>query len=220
MGIFKNFGWAACISVLAVTTLHAQSFSIGVGLSTPNNAMSSVYNNITLANFAEDLGDAASVGYHLQAKYRFGLGENLRFSAAAGLHRFPEADIVVTNPKDNKQYTLTATSNLIPISVGLEAVLMKSTVGLYLLGDLSYNYFSNSIGLKQSSGVDIPFVVDSDPFARVGAGFGAGVDFDLGLFTADVTGKYNIVSLINKENENEPDRSYFALTLSIVFGKR
>lgn len=220
MGILKNFGWAACISVVATTALQAQSFSIGAGLSTPNDAMSSTYNNITLTKFPEDLGDAASVGYHLQAKYRFGLGENLRFSAAAGLHRFPEADIVVTNPKDNKQYTLTAASNLIPISVGLEAVLVKSTMGVYLLGDLSYNYFSNSIGLKQSSGVDVPFVVDSEPFARVGVGLGAGVDFDLGLFVADVTGKYNIVSLINKENQDEPDRSYFALTFSIVFGKR
>lgn len=220
MGILKKIGWAACATIMATSTMQAQSFSFGVGLSTPNDAISSVYNNITLDKFEENLGDAASIGYHLQAKYRFGLGENLRFSAAIGLHRFPEADIVITNPKDEKKYTLTATSNLVPISVGLEAVLLKSGMGLYLLGDLSYNYFSNSIGLKQSSGVDVPFVVDSDPFARVGVGIGAGVDFDLGLFVADVTGKYNIASLINKENQNEPDRSYFALTLSIVFGKR
>lgn len=220
MGIFKNLGWAACATIMTTVAMQAQSFGIGGGLSTPNDAVSSVYNNITLSNLSEDLGDAASLGYHFQAKYRFGLGENLRFSAAIGLHRFPEADIVVTNPKDNKQYTLTATSNLVPISVGLEGVLIKSGIGLYLLGDLSYNYFSNSIGLKQSSGVDVPFVVDSDPFARVGVGVGAGVDFDLGLFVADVTGKYNIANLINKKDQSEPDRSYFALTLSVIFGKR
>lgn len=217
MNILKRCGLIVSAVLLSVTAGQAQSsLSVGVGLSTPNEAVSSVYNNITLDNFDEDLKDAAAFGYHLQAKYRFGLGENVRFALGAGWHRFPEADIIITNPSDEKTYVLTATTNIIPITAGIEYSLFKSAAGLYVMGDLSYNFFVNSIGVKQEYG-DLPFLVDEDP-ARVGVGVGAGMTFDLKVVGLDVAAKYNIANLINKENADEPDRSYFALTLSVVFG--
>jgi hypothetical protein len=218
MNMLKKIGLVACTILGSVTVAHAQSLSIGVGLSTPNEAVSSVYNNITLQNFGEDLKDAASFGYHIQAKYRFGLGESVRFALGAGWHRFPEADIIIKNPQDDKTYVLTATSNIIPITAGIEYSLIKSAIGVYLMGDLSYNYLANSVGLKQGD-IDLPFA-KSETLSRVGAGLGAGVDFDLNVLTLDVGAKYNLVNLINKENADEPDRSYFALTVSVVFGSR
>lgn len=219
MNMLKKIGLVACAVLGSVTVAHAQSLSIGVGLSTPNEAVSSVYNNITLQDFSEDLKDAASFGYHIQAKYRFGLGESVRFALGAGWHRFPEADIIIKNPQDQKTYVLTATSNIIPITAGIEYSLVKSAMGVYLMGDLSYNYFINSVGLKQEYG-DVPFAINDDAQPRVGVGFGAGVDFDLNLLVLDVAAKYNIANLINKANADEPDRSYFALTFSVVFGNR
>lgn len=217
--MLKKLGLVVCAVLGSITVAQAQSLSIGVGLSTPNEAVSSVYNNITLANFGEDLEDAASVGYHIQAKYKFGLGESVRFALGAGWHRFPEADIIIRNPQDNKTYVLTATSNIIPITAGIDYSIIKSAIGVYLMGDLSYNYFINSVGLKQEYG-DVPFAINDEAQPRVGVGFGAGVDFDLKVVTLDLAAKYNIANLINKENADEPDRSYFGLTLSVVFGTR
>lgn len=218
MNMLKKIGLVACAVLGSVTVARAQSLSIGVGLSTPNEAVSSVYNNITLQDFSEDLKDAASFGYHIQAKYRFGLGESVRFAFGAGWHRFPESDIIVKNPQDQKTYVLSATSNIVPITAGIEYSIVKSAMGVYLMGDLSYNYFANSVGLKQGD-VDLPFA-KGETESRVGVGFGAGVDFDLNLLVLDVAAKYNIANLINKANADEPDRSYFALTFSVVFGNR
>ncbi len=213
--ICTALAFVACMS--SVSAFAQSSFGIGLGLSTPNEAISSVYNNISTGTLKEDLQDAASLGYHFQLKYRFGLGESVRFAASAGLHRFPGADILLNY--DGKTYEFEATSNIVPITAGLEYSLVKSTIGVYLAGDLSYNYFSNSLDLKQGD-ISVPLGINEDAsYSRVGAALGAGVDFDLSVATLDITGKYHFANLINKEAD-EPDRSYFALTLSVCFGSR
>ncbi len=220
MNTGKKIAALACAVLLSTGSVFAQSsFGIGLGLSTPNEAISSVYNNISTGTLDEDLRDAAALGYHFQLKYRFGLGESVRFAASAGLHRFPEADVVIVDPRDNKTYNFVATSNIVPITAGLEYSLVKSALGVYLTGDLSYNYFSNSLDLKTGDG-SIPLGINEDAsYSRVGVALGAGVDFDLKVVVLDLTGKYHLANLINKETD-EPDRSYFALTLSACFGSR
>ena len=220
MNISKKIAALVCAVFLSSVSAQAQSsFGIGLGLSTPNEAVSSVYNSITLNNLEEDLKDASSLGYHFQLKYRFGVGESVRFAASAGFHRFPEADIVIVDPRDSKEYHFIASTNIIPITAGLEYSLVKSVVGAYITGDLSYNYFSNSLDYQHG---DVAFPIDFNEdasYSRVGVALGAGVDFDLSVIVLDLTGKYHLANLINKE-EGEPDRSYFALTLSAVFGSR
>ena len=131
MKLAKTFAAFACAVLLgAVPAMAQSSFGIGLGLSTPNEAIGSVYNNISTGSLEEDIKDAASLGYHFQLKYRFGLGENMRFGASIGLHRFPEADIVVVDPRDSTRYEFVASSNIIPITAGLEYSLIKSVIGV------------------------------------------------------------------------------------------
>lgn len=220
MNIVKVIAAMVCAAAISTVSVMAQSsFGIGAGLSTPNEAVSSVYNNMSLGSLEEDLSNAASLGYHFQVKYRFGLGESIRFAASAGLHRFPEADLVIKDPRDGKTYTFVATSNIIPITAGLEYSIVKSGIGVFLAGDLAYNYFSNSLDLKTGD-ASVPIGINKDAaYSRVGVALGAGVDLDLKILSLELTGKYHLTNLINKE-KGEPERSYFALTLSAMFGSR
>lgn len=213
------------VSALLLLVLHSElkaqtSFGFYGGLSTPSEQISNVYNSDSLKteNVVGTLKrSAANTGYHVGARLRLGLGEDLVFIGGISLSRFPSSkiDIVVPNGTDTIRTTLTSTQNIIPIAVGVNYYLTKKLIGVYAIGELSYNYLTNSIdGTIQ--GVNFP--LDRSPtYNRVGFGLGAGMDIDLKLLTLNVEGKYNLVNFIGSE-EGEKSKSFVTLSVGIYFG--
>lgn len=208
-------------AMLAVTFSQSYAeFGFSIGLSTPNEKMNDVYNTDKLKLDSITSGslfrDGAKSGYHILAKMRFDLSENMTFFGGIGWHRFPQTDIQVPDPNDPKKIiaTLTTSQNIVPITAGINAYLLRSVVGIYGVGDLSYNYISSSVDLKSGS-VSVPYTrTPSD--SRVGFGIGAGLDFDMKLLTLNIEAKYNYTNLIGKES-SEGDKTYFTLGFGVFF---
>jgi hypothetical protein len=106
------------------------------------------------------------------------------------------------------------TSNVIPLTVGVNYYLFKSVVGLYASGELSYNYFYNSIDVPYK---DIPITIDESPkYNRVGFGLGVGADLDIVVTTINLEMKYNLANFIGKVS-GEFDKHYLSISLGVFF---
>lgn len=210
-----------CISIQ--TELRSQT-SIGfyTGLSTPSDQINNVYNSdfLTAPDFSGRMQrDAAALGYHVGARLRFAMGDNLVFIGGLSLSRFPESKIFVAVPSGNGgdtiRATLTTTQNIIPIAVGLNYYITRKVVGVYGTGELTYNYLMNTIDAEYN-GAPIP--LDQSPtYNRVGFGVGVGADIDLKILTLNLEGKYNMVNFIGAE-ANEKPKSFISLSLGVYFG--
>ena len=208
---------------------YSKPMSIGftAGLALPNNDVSQFYhqvrdslrvdsNTTTVGRYLLD--KATSVGYILGIKGRIELAERFDLALGIGLARFNEAQynfIPATIGIDTSLAKIQSTSNIVPISVGINAYLLKSFINLYATGDVSYNYISYSydIVLKNKPGIPI---TNSDNDSRLGYGFGAGVDFDLSLFKINVEAKFNVANIIGRSGD-EQQKKYGTLTLGIIF---
>lgn len=215
----KQIIYYVVFALLTATNLLGQSFGIGLGLSTPSDKIADVYNSSTLDSAGKNVGNyvgaSAKLGYHIAARYRFSLGDNLRFNLGAGWHRFPESTLNVVDAEGHVKATLQSVNNVYPISAGMDYSLFKSFLGMYLIGDISYNYLTTSVDITQGS-VTVPLVTSSTT-NRVGAGAGVGIDVDLKVFVLDFTAKYNAINLIGKD-ALEQDKSYVSLGVSVFFG--
>ncbi|MBI3260367.1 MAG: outer membrane beta-barrel protein [Ignavibacteriae bacterium] len=203
--------------------LQAQT-SIGfyTGLSTPSEQINNVYNTDSLMadNFIGRMKrNAVNLGYHVGVRLRFALGDDLVFMGGLSLTRFPQSKIYVSVPNgtqgDSIRATLTTTQNVIPIGVGLNYYLTRKVLGIYGIGELTYNYLTNSIDAEYN-GAPIP--LDNSPtYNRVGFGLGAGMDIDLKLLTLNLEGKYNLVNFIGSE-DGEKSKSFVTLSIGVYFG--
>lgn len=211
----------AFLCIIIQSELRSQT-SIGfyTGLSTPSEQINNVYNSdfLTSENFVGNLKrKATSLGYHVGTKLRFGLGDGLVFTGGVSLTRFPQSniDIEVPNGKDTIRTTLTVTQNVIPISVGLNYYVTRKLVGMYVAGELTYNYLVSSID-GTINGINFP--LDRSPtYNRVGFGLGAGMDIDLKLLALNVEAKYNLINFIGRD-ENEKSKSFISLSFGVYFG--
>lgn len=211
--------------LFSTSTLFSQGLDVGfhIGLSTPNDKIADVYNKnkVTLNDSTNSIGKflngGMDAGYHIGVKGRIELSDNADFVVGFGLHRFPETDIKVTDPQDPTKVlaTLTSTTNVVPINAGLNFYLMRSFIGLYATGDLTYNYISSSLDYKGSSDIPIP-LTKSPTDSRLGFGFGAGMDISLGLIMLNLEAKYNYLNLIGKE-EDEGNKSFLSFGLGVYF---
>lgn len=208
------------ISMLNVQA-KAQLLSPGfvIGLSTPNDKVGDIYNhdNLDLGNSKEGnlISKGMDAGYNLGVKLRLPLNDNIHFVGSIGWNRFPEQTLEVRDPKaDTVLLTLESSTNIIPITAGVNAYLFKSFIGLYATGDLSYNYISSSVDYKRGD-VSIP-IKTSPSDNRLGFGLGLGVDFNVGLVILNIEGKYNHTNLIGKDDK-EKDKSYVTLGVGIFF---
>jgi len=198
-------------------------FGFQIGLSTPNDKIADVYNKnkITMNDSTNQIGnfisDGMDVGYHLAVKGRIGLSDNADFILGFGIHRFPQTTIEVKDPTNNELLaTLGSNTNIVPITAGMNVYLIRSFVGLYASGDLTYNYISSTLEyIDDKTKVSVPLTkTPSD--SRLGFGLGAGVDFSLGLIMLNVEAKYNYLNLIGKE-ESEGNKSYLSLGVGVYF---
>jgi len=204
------------------TAVSQTSIGFYTGLSTPSEQINNVYNSelLTAENFSGKMKrNAVDLGYHIGTRLRFGLGDDFVFIGGIAFSRFPQSKIIVTVPNangvDTLRATLSTTQNIIPVSVGLNYYLSTKLVGIYGIGELTYNYLINSIDAEYY-GASIP--LDQSPtYNRVGFGLGIGTEVDLKLFTLNVEGKYNLVNFIGGDS-NEKPKSFITMSLGVYFG--
>jgi len=220
----RLFAFMMGLFLITSTDLFSQfDFGITGGFSTPNNNINDVWNTSRLRDTSNILGnlyrDGTKFGYNLGIKLRFPLSTNLLFIGGLGFHRFPQTDQTFhyqsdnPNAKDTIVTELRATQTLIPISLGLNYYLFRSAIGVYGIGELSYNYILNNV---EYSGV--PLKASMSPSDnRVGCGLGLGFDFDLKVIVLNLETKYNIANLIGRSSE-ENSKSYLSVNVGIFFG--
>lgn len=188
------------------------------GLSTPNDQINNVYNSndyTTKSGIVNFIRGGMSSGYHIGAIGRFDLSDDFSIVGGIAWHKFPQTKIDVTDPTTGDTVASLETSqNIIPINVGVNYYLLRTIVGVYGTGQLTYNYISNSVDYNYKN---VPISLNQSPTDnRVGFGLGAGVDIDVVLMTLNLEAKYNIVNLIGKKTD-EPTKSYFSLSLGVLF---
>jgi hypothetical protein len=213
----QNLLKIAALIVLGLSTSTSLKAQGGVaiygGLSTPNDQLGNVYNDNTTF---ESLPGNADLGYHFGARYRMPLAASFMLSGGVAWNRFPESEVYIMKPGTNDTLGGLATvNNIVPVSVGLDYVIFNKGLGMFVGGELAYNYISATTELIYG-GNTIPYEKEETQ-NRVGGGVGLGVFFDAKIATAIVDVKYNVVNLIGKE-ENEESKNYVTLSLGLMLG--
>lgn len=218
-----SFVLPLCFILLSNVSQSQIIFSIFTGLSTPSEYVNDVYNT-TLLTKQDVTGqlyrDATRLGYNFGARLGINLEGNLFFYGSASLHRFPETDVNIYKPNtDTLLLRLSTVQNVVPIEAGCTFYLTRSTLGLYILGGLTYNYLTNTTEIKIKND-KFSFPIDSDPVNnRVGFSGGAGLDIDFGLIAAGLEVRYNLINFIGRE-VNEQNKSYITVNLVATIGGR
>ncbi len=216
----KKFIVIFTLSLLFISTKSFALTNVGfyLGLSTPNDQINNVYNSNDYkseSEIVEFIRGGISLGYHIGAIGRFDLSDDFSVVGGIAWHKFPQSKIDVTDPTTGDTVASLETSqNIVPITVGVNFYLIRSIVGLYGTGQLTYNYISNSVDYNYNS-IALPLNQSSTDH-RVGFGLGAGIDIDAFLVTLNLEAKYNIVNLIGK-TAGEQTKSYFSLSLGALF---
>lgn len=203
-------------------TLNSRAGDISVwffgGLSTPNDDLAMLYNEKTLdKNFEKPSSfiiGAAEFGWHLGINPRIGIGEDTYLDFSVSYTSFPASTTKVVDPETgaNLPFFDTETS-VVPIKVGVDYYLIHSLIGLYVKGDIGYNYISNTISDISTLYEEIS-TLKNQAFGRFGAGVGVGVDLNLPLVDAGLEIEYNWMNLIGKE-DNEAAKNYLGVSLRV-----
>lgn len=208
------------LTLLFFTSISYSLTNIGfnVGLSTPNDQINNVYNSNDYTSTSvlyKLFREGISSGYHIGAVGRFDLIDKFSIVGGIAWHKFPQTEIEVIDPTSGDTVASLETSqNIIPITVGVNFYLIRSILGVYGTGQLTYNYISNSVDYNYKN---VPISLNQSPTDhRVGFGLGAGIDIDAILMTLNLEAKYNIINLIGKTND-EKTKSYFSLSLGVLF---
>ncbi len=202
-------------------------FGFHFGLATPNDQINNVYNSNTIKlndSSSRIVREAAKIGYFIGVGLNTPLSDNFAFTGSISLNRFPQTELKIfvpkTQPTPNNQFdtvVLKSIQNIIPISVGMNWFLFKSFFSPYVTGNLAYFYIVNSIDIVQL-GIDVP-IATTKSNSRLGAGIGAGIDFNFELLTLNLEARYNFVNLIGNES-NEPTKRYLTVGIGLIFGNR
>ncbi|MGE5479455.1 MAG: outer membrane beta-barrel protein [Chloroflexota bacterium] len=204
--------------IVPAAALPLTDIGFHVGLSTPNDKINDVYNKGTIGSDTLTgtlYNKGVTTGYHLALKARLGLSDMVSFVGGIGINRFPESKIDVIDPKNGDTLArLTTTTNVVPISAGVNIYLLKSVIGLYGTGELTYNYITSSVDANWA-GKSIP-ISNSPSDSRMGFGVGAGVDLDLQIVLLNLEAKYHYLNLIGKD-EDEGAKNYLAVSLGVYF---
>ncbi|MFA6570593.1 MAG: outer membrane beta-barrel protein [Bacteroidota bacterium] len=219
----KNYSRIAVLllvlSLLFTSSAYSTEIGFVFGLSTPNDQVNNVYNGNpfkSINSMQHWYKQGANSGFHIGLRARFNMSDNFSFVGGVAWHRFPETEIQVKDNQDRLLTTLKTTQNIIPISAGVQFYLIKSVVGVYGIGELTYNYISNTVDVSYA-GQDIPLNLDLNPTnSRIGFGIGAGADLDIKLVKLNLEGRYNLANFIGASAE-EKSKAYFSLSLGVYF---
>lgn len=203
-------------------------FGITAGASIPSETVGRYTNtdNILLQlnnkdSLAQVASDVVNTGYNLGFKLKLPMSEQLSFSGGLTIHRFPENDVIVTDPKKitDTLLILREVNNYIPIDAGIELNLIPIGIAdIYVVGNLSYNFLYQTVDIKEKKdAVTVPIkVTNSKINNRIGYSIGAGVKFPLKLVDVGLELKFNRSNLLFKADE-ENKKSFFTLNAFLVF---
>lgn len=212
--------------LICFLSVSYNSFSqIGLGLfagpSIPNEYINDFYNNntINIGDTNNTIGsffrESSRIGYHFGGKLRMNLTKNFVVNAGVTWHSFPATNIEIkANDTILAQYT--NRDNVIPVSAGFNFYLIRSVLGVYLTGDLTYNFITHTLNVVQQTAEEIPLSL-SPSDSRVGVGFGAGIDWDFNSLILNFDARYSIANLIGK-SENEQSKSFLSFSVGVYFG--
>lgn len=226
----KTLLLATIFTLFAVGMAKAQpgsQFGFVAGLATPNDQIANIYNSdqwdytVSESNgIGNFITNGMNTGYTIGAKLRIKMSDNVNFFGGIGWNRFPQTTLELRDPQRNDTLlaTFKTTTNIVPISAGVDYYIANDVLGLfsiYGVGELAYNYISNSVDYKTESGVDVPITLNPSD-SRMGFGVGAGFDINLKLVTLNLEAKYNYLNLIGKTND-EGNKDYLTVTAGIFF---
>lgn len=194
-------------------------FGFSAGLATPNEEINNVYNSDKINlnnNLWNVVRDAARLGYFIGINLNLPLAQNLNFKASLSLNRFPKTEIKLYFPEQPYDTVILRTiQNFIPISAGFDFFLLKQFISPYISGNLSYFYNVNTIDIVKLN-QELP-IATSKTDSRIGAGLGAGVNFEFALLTLNFEAKYWFVNLIGNVS-GEANKNFLSLGVGIIFG--
>jgi hypothetical protein len=192
-----------------------------VGLSLPNNEVFNFVNNSVLPTNDTNVTELSTVfdspksGYNLSVKLTLELSEKAFFYGGFGMHKFSESKIGLLNPKTyTSEGEINVTTTIYPVSAGLHYIISKSSFDIYTIGDLSYNFISNSVN-TQNSKFDLS--IGKNPTdSRLGFGLGLGTIIDLGKCGLVIEGIFNNLNFIGKTT-TEINKSIITLRTGFSF---
>lgn len=207
---------------MSIFSVKAEIFDIWVhiGIATPSANVATLYTEDLFDDFEGFVDNGADIGWSIGFNPQLILGDKTNLSFYLGYTRFSAANAKVINPEteDLENFFNTETT-VIPIKVGINYYVVDSffdILGIYVKGDIAYNYLSNSItgiGDYYDEVIDLK----NQEFGRLGAGIGLGFDIELPIvldFGIDI--EYNWLNLIGKEDD-ELAKNYLGLALTIGF---
>ncbi|GEM_PF-7077994 len=202
--------------ILAVFISIQQTYSqidmsIFGGLSTPSANLGEVYNDNS--DVQDLVSKGIDLGWHLGARMRLPIDTGLFFFAGFAWHRFPNAQIEVKKYNPDSTFQIEAQQDIIPISAGLQYYITKNIVRFYLIGQLSYNYFTTH---GKYIGLPAPNFDLNDAVGRGGFEIGAGVVFNLVLVYPFLEFSYAMPNVVGRAS-GEPVKQYYNLSLGLNF---
>lgn len=183
-------------------------FSISGGVAVPNSEMNNIFNsdrintsdtsNPALAYFRPDV----SAAYSLSAKLDFELSPNVYFFGGFGLtglgsDRYELKDLVTMESDGYLQIKSTVYS----INAGINFYVIDGNIGVYGLGNLSYNFIANSMTeIVTKTSVLLPH---NPTDSRLGFSVGLGLEIPLDLFSIIIETRYSDINYIGKDKTEE-----------------
>jgi hypothetical protein len=219
--------WIIVLVIASSSMLFAKpsiEFGLFGGLSSPNNSFNQ---NVSNLNGGNDIlhFESTSAGYHVGAVGKLHLSDKFAFVANISLHKFPQTDNYIVWLRSyrssiegvsevNPSIVYSESQYLIPIGLGMEYSLVHfSAIDLFMDGELTYNYFNNSIDIDNANKL---YYNISESGSRIGAGLGLGGNISLGGTKLELKAKYNCSNLVAQDGE--PTRNYFSVSLGLLFG--
>ncbi len=220
----KNLTLFCAVCVFYVGLAHAENeperLAIGVfvGPSIPNDAITSVYNQLDTSGIGSAYQSAASLGYHLGAKLRFGLSDALSFSGGVQYTQFPGQEQNATLD-DGSRVTMKTVTTFIPVYAGVTLIPTRSLINPYLSAELMYSFRQVSVSEGNSIFENLITGVGQDlepSTSRFGAALTGGLEVNVGGLRPFFELKYNWTNLVGKE-EGELARNFLNVTFGLVF---
>lgn len=190
------------------------------GLAVPGESVNDIYNRTSIASgdtLRSILREAVRMGYQLGIRSQIALSERFRFIGGIALVRFPQSRIAVVDPQSRDTVMrLVTVQNLVPISAGIELLLLPEAFQLWLNAQLSYTLLNSSTDLEQGE-LSVPLAIGTQSQHRIGGDVGLGAGITLGLVALGAEVRYAISNLIGRSGE-ERAKDYASLLVLVRFG--
>ncbi|MCS6808318.1 MAG: hypothetical protein RML40_06555 [Bacteroidota bacterium] len=201
------------------TTIQAQSFRLGAGISTPFEHIVAIHFPLAQGGtYLYPVGQSYNTGYHLSARYLLSLESGRGFILSGTLHHFETPIFSVYDPSFPSVATsVKITHSLIPLGVGFEYRFLSLLIlHAYCSGEASYNLLLSRYDYTQPT---TGLIVTETAQNRIGASIALGLEAAVFGFGVDVSVRYHWVNIFLSQSY-EPRRSFVSFNLSLILGAK